>query len=83
MKIADDLAESQRACTRIVEGQLLQGTDLLNLVLIADSAPDAELVDDAEEVLGAVLLAQHGVQLARGACMPSQQLLRPESHCNM
>ena len=49
MNSADDLAESQRACTRFVEGQLLQGTDLLNLVLIADSAPDAELVDDAEE----------------------------------
>ena len=44
-----------------ITDQLLRGARLLDLVLLADGAPDAELIDDAEEVLGAVLLAQHGV----------------------
>ena len=45
-------------------------TNLSDLLLGADGAPDAELVDDAKEVLRAVLLACDGVQLPAGSCTP-------------
>ncbi len=60
---------SQSVIIRLICSMQRPGPCLLNLLLGADGAPDAQFINGTKEVLCAILLVPQRVQLAACSCM--------------